>query len=424
MIGVAGDLHDCLPCDNWLESAAIRVWVVLLAAVAILSSAFHFWPLENSRVWAVLCLPNTLAGLWGATLLILGIYKRRWPPLSWRLPHVSVFAFLLVTVLSTAFALKQGRAISFTAKLILMFVCGHVLFCSAVFSWPSLRLVYRLAVLATVISVVCTLSFRYFCETEDFGFHRSPHKYGTFVSILVILAGSYLLQSPQLAKRVTAVGLIWGTFLSVGTVGSLLALVVGMAVSLVVIRQPMGKLLALAGVAAAPVIIMIASSGGFIAPLAADLPLRESDQKDIKQRYIEWQAEINLLEKRAAMGTGAGCINEHRSEFYYRLPKRNTLQPYDQNGWLATAAETGVLGLLCFSWIIVHYGGEALRQLIRMADKYGNEYRCAAANVAALATALTANVFSSLNYNGVLIAFVLVLSLIASTQATFRERPQ
>jgi O-antigen ligase len=153
------------------------------------------------------------------------------------------------------------------------------------------------------------------------------------------------------------------------------------------------------------------------AVLKDDIRLAEQDGLNLRQRYIEWQAETNLLQQRTVTGTGAGCINTYRSSFYYRLPKLNTLKAFEQNGYLATAAETGILGLVCLCWIVFHYGRRAFSQVAttrRRSDM--THHRFAAANLAGLAGALVANLFSSVHYNGILIVFVLVLALIARTQ--------
>ena len=150
--------------------------------------------------------------------------------------------------------------------------------------------------------------------------------------------------------------------------------------------------------------------------------LQEIDSSNLRQRYIEWQAEINLLEDRTAIGTGAGCINNHRSNYYYRLPKLNTLQAFDQNGWLACGAETGVWGLVCFSWIIVHHVKLAYCQIKKIRhDNSFIKYRFAIANFAGLLALCVANLFSSVHYNGVLIVFVLVLALISKNHSLFGE---
>jgi O-antigen ligase len=154
--------------------------------------------------------------------------------------------------------------------------------------------------------------------------------------------------------------------------------------------------------------------------LLDDIRPAEKDGVNLKQRYVEWQAELNLLEERTMTGTGAGCINDYRSSFYYRLPKLNTLKPFDQNGYLATAAETGVLGLVCFLWVVLRYGRLAVSSLLgAIGSESAQSRRFAAAGLAGLVAICTANMFSSVHYNGVLIAFVMVLALIARSRAVF-----
>ena len=157
----------------------------------------------------------------------------------------------------------------------------------------------------------------------------------------------------------------------------------------------------------------------------SDFALKENDEINLRQRYIEWQAEINLLEKRGITGTGAGCVNDYRSNFYYRLPKLNTLKVFDQNGFLAIGAETGLLGLAAFIWILIHYGRMSLRDFLHL-QAGENPQACAmtTANTAAFVSALTANLFSSVHYNGILIVFVLLLSLISSVNKIYARRLQ
>jgi hypothetical protein len=153
-----------------------------------------------------------------------------------------------------------------------------------------------------------------------------------------------------------------------------------------------------------------------------DVRLREKDGVNIKQRYIEWQAEINLLEERTVVGTAAGCINEHRSNFYYRLPKLNTLKAFDQNGWLATGAETGIAGLVCFCWIVLYYGKAALTRVLDSGRKEPNVDRVfAVANFAGFVAACVAHLFSSVHNNGILIVLALVLALISRTSCLEKQ---
>ncbi len=126
------------------------------------------------------------------------------------------------------------------------------------------------------------------------------------------------------------------------------------------------------------------------------------------------------MEERTVTGTAAGCINVFRSNYYYRLPKLNTLKAFDQNGWLVTGAETGIVGLVCFGWIIVYYFRLAYRQLDSISRlNRPAAFRFAAANFTGLMAVCTANLFSSVHYNGVVIVFVLVLALIDRTNHVF-----
>jgi O-antigen ligase len=153
-----------------------------------------------------------------------------------------------------------------------------------------------------------------------------------------------------------------------------------------------------------------------------DIKVSEQDGINLKQRYIEWQAELNLLEERTITGTAAGCINDYRSNFYYRLPKLNTLNAFDQNGWLATGAETGILGLVCFCWIILRHLKLAYLQ-VTTTDRSESvtAYRYNVANFVGLVVVCVANLFSSVHYNGVLIIFVLLLVLISKSDVLFKK---
>jgi len=102
--------------------------------------------------------------------------------------------------------------------------------------------------------------------------------------------------------------------------------------------------------------------------------------------------------------------------YYYRLPKLNAVGAYEQNGWLAVGAETGVLGLVCFCAIILHYGGAGMRAR-RAALPASRDAAGRAGSLAALSAACVANVFSSFQYNGILIIFVFILALLGSAES-------
>ncbi len=407
---VLAEIHPC--------GAPFHKLAFVLAVTAIGLSAVHFWPFEQSKAWQMACPPNLAAAAW---IVLAGGYALRQRSLDTivgSLPHVSVLAFLTICLLSLAFAHDAERAFSHTAKSGLMLVGGYALFHTAMSDRRSVSILLGMATVATVLSVGGCLAARYGFRHDSFGFHESGYKYGTYTGIFAPLCSIYLLQHTGWRRTVGAVLLLAATA-SCATVGAIAGIAAGVGVLVLTARNGRARGLALGALA-------LGSTSGVVFPppvrgtIRDDLSLVEPKADDLRQRYIEWQAEINLLAKRGAVGTGAGSINDYRSEYYYRLPKLNTLEAFDQNGWLACAAELGIPGLVCFSWTILAYFRMAVRSLGDMAGASGGDVRTfASAGLAGLAAACTTNVFSSVHYNGVLIAFVFVLALIAKTHALF-----
>jgi hypothetical protein len=404
-------------------SSRMGALAMVLAGVAVVASAFHFWPFEQSRTWQMLCPSNLAVLIW---VLICGAWllkNKTREKLAGILPHVSVLAYVAINVLSVAFAPDLGRAVSFTMKLALMLVGGYMLLSCAISSEKRMKIMYAFAAAAAGISVVYCLAARFGFGSESFGFHGSAYKYGTYIGILVPMCGVYLLTDSRSWPRLLGGVLAAGAILSSGSLGAAAAIVAGLALSVVLLRRLSVRLSIIGAVVCGIGAVFLLSSNPAVTTLKNDIRLAERDSSNLRQRYIEWQAEINLLEERTMSGTGAGCINAYRSTFYYRLPKLNTLEAFDQNGYLATAAETGILGLVCFCWVVFNYGKQAFAAVVTARRKSDvTRHRFAAANLAGLGGAVVANLFSSVHYNGILIAFVLVLALIARTQQLYGEQ--
>jgi len=418
MIKLAETIDNNVVLEDRSSSNRLQICAVILATVAIITSAFHFWPFENNKTWQMLCPPNLIVLVWILIPAVYALLKRDRQLLTY-LPHVSVFAYLSINILSAAFTPDLNRTITFTVKLALMYTGGYLLFSFAISGKKSLRLIYIAATAAIMISVAWCLIARFGFKSDNFGFFKSPYKYGTYSGILVPLCAAYLFTSPRRSLKLLAAILVIAALISSDSIGALLAVFLGTTAFIILVKNWLVRTYAISCLACGIVFIVLLGSNPVLAPLRDDIKLAEKDGTNLKQRYIEWQAELNLLEERAITGTAAGCINEYRSNFYYRLPKLNTLQAFDQNGWLAIGAETGIMGMVCFCWIIVYYFGLAYRQL---ANTNTSAYRFAVANFAGLTAACVANLFSSVNYNGILIVFVLVLALISRTNLIFEGK--
>ncbi len=409
--------NEGLTIDNQPLSRNLHTWATILTAAAIVTSAFHFWPFENSKIWQMLNPSNSFVILWIFILVIYVLLKR--PDITPLLPHISIFAYLAVNLLSGAFAPDFSRAAIFTVKLALILVGGYVLFGSAITNKKSLHIIYLLASLTAIVSIFYCLISRFAFGSDNFSFFDSSYKYGTYIGMLAPLSAAYLLSGSQLYMKLLAIIIVTGALLSAGSIGTWAAVLGGMAALLFITKNWAVRTYIIGALTAGVVLVLLLSSNPAIALLKDDIKLTEQDQTNLKQRYIEWQAEMNLLEERTIAGTGAGSINEFRSNYYYRLPKLNTLKAFDQNGWLAVAAEIGILGLVTFCWIIVYYFRLAFRQLNAGNLVSFEANRFATANFVGLTAACIANLNSSFQYNGVAIIFVLILALISRTKTVF-----
>jgi hypothetical protein len=399
---------------SWRTSQHAQTVATLLASTVILTSAIHFWPFEKSKAWQVLCPSNLFVMIWSVILTGYLLQKRGRHKVSLLMSHISVFAYLTINVLSIAFASDVGRAAGFVVKLWLIWVGGYTLLSSAIYNEKSLEIIYGTTVIALIISLCACLMTRFVFHSDSFGFFDNAYKYGTYVGILAPLCGSYLLTSRDFWKITLGAALVIGALVSSGSLGTVLAIIIGMLTTAVIITNRPVKFGILAVLLCGTGLTILLNMNLANSVLRDDIRTVEKDGINLKQRYIEWQADINLLEDRSVTGTGAGCLNEYRSNFYYRLPKLNTLKPFDQNGWLAVASETGILGFVCLCWVIISYGNQGFRQLTIIDwNNFIITHRAAIANVAGFAAACVANIFSSVHYNGILIVFVLLLVLIS-----------
>ncbi len=395
--------------QGWLRLDRIAF---ALTVVAVLSSALHFWPFEGSRLWE-LCGPVNGAVLaWLVAAMIACIVARSTAPLKTTLPHHSVCAFVGVCAMSVAFSPDPGRTVIFVSKLFIAYIGAYTMFRCAITTEKRLQVVYRLLAVAVLLSVGACLVSRWAFGAKTWGFFDNSHKYGSYIAMLVPMCSIVLFAIAKPYCKVLGGLILIGGVVSAGTIGSVTAIGTGAIVGILLARGlNIRVFLVVAAICAATSMVVLWPTKA-MAPLRTDIAVRESDGNNIKQRYIEWQALLNLVGDRTAMGTGVGCVNTYRSSYYGRMPKLNTLDTFEQNGWLNTAAGAGIFGLMTFVWVFVHH----LRLMVIGArhKASGGESQTRAycvANLAGLSAAGIANAFSSIHNNGVLVIFVLMLAL-------------
>ena len=384
----------------------------VLAIVAILSSACHFWPFEGNRAWELFCPANVAVYAWCVLLGATCVRRRSWAPIRDHLPHAGFLAYMVVGALSVAQAPDSRRAVACVVKLLVTVMGVHTLVRHAArVPWAARRL-YDASAAGVALSVFYCLWCRWGAGSSQFGFFASALKYGTFIGILAPMCAVPLLLGGRVIGRLFGGALILASVLSAGTLGCLLAVLAGMGSAIVACRRwPTKGLLGVALVGVCGICAVLWQTD-VMAPMRRDAALAEADGANCRQRYLEWQAYINLLAERPICGTGIGCINVYRSAYYNRLPKVNTLQSYDQNGWLTVPAETGIIGLACFGWGMAYYLALVWRRIRSPSSPcLAPRARYDLGNLAALVAACVGGIFSSVHFNGVLIALIVVMAL-------------
>jgi hypothetical protein len=93
------------------------------------------------------------------------------------------------------------------------------------------------------------------------------------------------------------------------------------------------------------------------------------DQQHIKQRYIEWQAALNMVAVKPVIGFGAGIYQMFIGNHYGVLPKVNTMEPNSENLYLLVASTMGVLGLAMLLWIVLYHLSASYKLLKNAKDQ-------------------------------------------------------
>lgn len=388
----------------------------VLVGIAIIGSAFHFWPNEENKVWQIFNFSNLAVFIWAIVLALIVFKDKKRVAMS--MPGVCVWGYLIINILSIAFARDLGRSVGFNIKLGVVMVAGYSLICFSGKSMQAIRRIYYFVTIAVLISTLAGLATKFWFGAERLGFHGNIFKYGTYIGPMTVLCGVYWFGGEGILKKVFAGVILGGAILSSATAGALAAIMVGMMGAVFIIRKTSARLSIIGFVGFAVILLFLVPVKNEGLAIKNDCKLLEVYGGNIRQRYIEWQAELNMLEKRAGAGTAAGAINEYRSEFYYRLVKLNTLKAFDLNGWLACGAEIGVVGLMCLGWVFYSYGRKGWEAIVNGSDEIR---RLAGANLAALIAAAVANIFGCLMYNGIIITFVLILAVAGAVEKLWRQ---
>lgn len=382
------------PLPAWFRKSAALLAFLLPPAVAL-----HGWPAGDVPAMRFFWPANLLVILWLALMSAAFLSRPARSALDRYWPPACMWVFLAICLLSIAASANAARAATSVTKTALFLLGAYALIRAACDGSLRIAVLPWLSALA-VSGVILHAATELRISQPPVACFDSPLKLGSFLAMTVPFAASYLAVQPSIPARLWATALVIGSLIVCASAWAWLGIVTGIVAGTAT-RPTRRWLAATLFIAAAAVTAAVHARQ--MAALISDIQWREDSGTDVRQRYLEWQALVNLLEDRGGAGTGSGCLNDHRSEYYRRLPKNNTIAAFDQNGYLAVAAELGFPGLIALCWIMVDYlaRGRRLR-----GDPVG---RAASAGIVGAAVA---NLASSLFFNGILVVFVVLLAVL------------
>lgn len=374
------------------------------------------------------------------------------------------------TALLKALGGQEGKeAIAHVIQFVLYFIVAITLFVNLIHDRRQTEIIIRRRLALHVFPVAILLATLLGCWQLLVSKHDPPHAffgssniYSGFLALALPLLVTHMIKEWRAVPQVfftVALSLL----LALATLSSpyaLLALLIGIAVGGLLLRQPgrTGILLVVSVLVSAVVwmgAIKLAGDNTAFQALGADAvknPLRihhptklvradslrlvgdssqspgaaNENEKDpnafkVKKQFIEWYAALGFAvprERALATGVGPGNYQLKIGTYYGSLPNVKKMLPDSNNLYLVQAVSLGLLGLGALLWVLGHFAHQAwLAHLCSRADWLG------AGVLASLVAFGFVNIFHALIVRGVgiVLAFMLALAVIAAQDATNKD---
>lgn len=373
-----------------------------------------------------------IIGLWFLWVLVRGQLRHLvWAPRS-------VWALLVVALLSAAGAASLKAAAMEIIQLVLYFVAAYMLFVSVLVTAQRQRMALRVFLAATSLVVLFGL-YQYLTQTDPLAVtsvFASRTAYAAFLTITLPLFFGFVLWAPVQGERYWA--------LAVVLLGALTVLapplVWILALVLVVMAARRGPRASVAYVLAGLVVFLAVTVT--VAPLnrrafremlnpyeegplfkvaevtaPGEQPGTEKQQPIVKKRWIEWMPALNMMAENYMLGIGTGNyqLNIGQPEYYGFLPNVKKSEPDTNNLYLVVGSTMGFAGLVCLAVFMGHFL-QAARHLWSRAQTPWTRAMCCGLYGSALAIP-AANMFTSVFVRGTGLVWALLYALIACNTA-------
>jgi len=131
-------------------------------------------------------------------------------------------------------------------------------------------------------------------------------------------------------------------------------------------------------------------------------------ERHLKNRYLEMRAALNMIANNGLLGAGLGNFQNQINVNYVGLPKINTEEPDQHNGYLLIGATTGIMGLTALFWTFF----STLRNIYKKFKNLNNSNKKLYLGLlGAIIAIMIENFFTSIFISILLVPFITLLYL-------------
>lgn len=403
------------------------VWPLIVALILVAANQYSYAldPKDGPFILYADVFAAAVFGLWALSVLL----RRRVGEIP--RPPASIWALVVVAVLSGLGATSLRAAVVEIAQLVLYFVAVWALFADVLRGQHRLLVAAKALALAATVAVFMAL-WQYVVTDDPMlvrGTFANRNVYGGFLAMVLPLLYGLAIWTLDGTHRA------W--FLVIVVLGALtmlagpqfwcLALVLLVMSALKSLRS-LGYYLLCASIFLALAWMVLPRNRMALFTEVADpiergevhkLVLGPGEQPPVlvKKRWLEWQPALTMISDNALLGVGAGNYQKHIGEgqYYGMLPNAKKTEPDTNNLYLVVGASMGFVGLAAFMAWLGHFWRRA-EDGWRVARDHWSMGLCWGLMGSVYGIALV-NIFTSLFVRGNSLVWALLFAMIASVSA-------
>lgn len=242
---------------------------------------------------------------------------------------------------------------------------------------------------------------------------------GGYLAMVLPVAFAFFLYETRWPLRAGWIALVAAGFILNLAGGTLIALAVGLS-AVALGRSRFAFVIVLAALVLGIAVVSPRMPRDNLRVQADSIGLFD-EKGEMRPRYTEWQAAINMWQEHPLIGVGAGNYQLNIGSHYGYIPRPNTnvTEPDSHNLYLVLLSSTGLLGALAFAGMLIFFSQRAFAAFNVQEDRFCKALALGLAG-GILAVAVN-NVWSAVLVRGLGIPLAFMFGLVAVLDAKCRE---